>query len=222
MSCGGNACGAVGLTAFRGTGYITTTASAAACAETEEAAVTFTDQVNVLATGNTVQKALGNDGFFDAGATSLNMIYNNGYARFTATQTNTDRYIGISSNATAATHASATQIPFNLRFSLPAMVSITFMNRVFTKCDWWILVWRSIQIRVDNNIVRYYRNSGAGDVSLYTSCRKHNRIASTRSMFPEYAKQCVCKHRQREGKCFFYRKGGDRQCRNIANVSMGS
>ena len=63
----------VGLTAFRGTGYITTTASAAACAETEET-VTFTDQVNVLATGNTVQKALGNDGFFDAGATSFGTI----------------------------------------------------------------------------------------------------------------------------------------------------
>ena len=96
--------------------------------------------------------------------------HNNGAARFTATQTNTDRYIGISSNATAATHASADRntIQFAIQLAGNGQYYI-HESGVYRNVTGGYSSGDQFKIRVDNNIVRYYRNSGAGDVLLYNS-----------------------------------------------------
>src|SRR5439155_16443523 len=74
--------------------------------------VGWTSLVNVTATSNSIQKTAGCDGCEDAGAVSIQKIASgDGYVKFTATETNTQRYAGLS-------HGSATTTVNELVFGL--------------------------------------------------------------------------------------------------------
>lgn len=155
--------------AFRGTAYITASSSAIACSGTEEE-ITFADQVNVSVSTNSVLKILGTSGFWDAGATSLNKVYKNGYAKVTASQTNTDRFFGLSSDGRALTHSSPANNTIQYAIQLAGNGSYyVYESGNYRNITGSYSVGDVFKIKIDNDVVRYYRNSGSGDILLYSS-----------------------------------------------------
>jgi len=75
--------------------YISNSASSIACAQTIEE-VKFTNLINSTASANTITKFQGGDGQWNAGATSLNRIFNNGYAETDIRYTDRTQMFGIS------------------------------------------------------------------------------------------------------------------------------
>jgi hypothetical protein len=155
----------ISSTTFNGTAYITTSSSAIACSETQEN-VTFTDISNATVTGNTIEKFQGGDGIWNAGATSLNQVIDNGYAQVTVNRSNTSMVFGLSSYGSATTHSSSSNstILYGINFRSDGQYEVwelvgatyTFRNNFgnFNSGD-------QFKIKIDNGVVRYYRNNAS-------------------------------------------------------------
>ena len=156
---------------FNGTAYITTTPSVVACSETQEN-VTFTDISNATVSGNTIEKFQGGDGSWNAGATSLNQIADNGYAQVTVNRSNTSMVFGLSSYSSATTHSSSSNstILYGINFRSDSQYEVwelvgstyTIRNNFgnFNSGD-------QFKIKIDNGVVRYYLN--AASTPFYSS-----------------------------------------------------
>jgi hypothetical protein len=133
---------------------ITSGSTSAACKEAvEEVVWRKADLVNTSATGNDLVK-IQSGGSWNGGAASMNLVDNNGYFQFTATQINTARMAGLS-NANA-----------NSNFT-------TIQYAIFLRSDGFVEVYESgiarggfgayapgdvFKVSVDNGVVRYSRN----------------------------------------------------------------
>jgi hypothetical protein len=151
---------------FGGTFYINNTPTNVACALTVEQ-VQFTNKVGVTSTTNNLTKVQGGNGFYNAGATSLNQIFDNGYAETTISETNTSRVFGISTNPTTrpvtGTSSAEDRIQYGFRFEGNATVWIYERNALdngWTHTGFYnnYAPGEVYRILVDNGVVRYYRN----------------------------------------------------------------
>lgn len=156
---------------FGGTFYITNSPSTVACVATEEE-IKPADLVGVTTSTNNITKFQGGSGFWNAGATSLNQVLDNGYAKTTVVETNTTRIFGLSTDARATTHSSATNttiqygimLASNSRFYVYEIESdgVTYSFRG----DYGSYSAGSVfTIKVDNGTVRYYH----GTTNFFTS-----------------------------------------------------
>jgi hypothetical protein len=147
--------------AFKGTFYISANSAAATCAETREQ-VSFTNLINAVATGNDIEKVADNLAEdYNAGAISVNSVYNNGYVETSILQLGTSRAFGLSiSNSDP------------LKSSILYGIEIQNGNRLqifegasnrggSIPCS----LNDVIRIAIEQNVVNYYHNS----TLLYTS-----------------------------------------------------
>ncbi|MBI4526179.1 MAG: fibronectin type III domain-containing protein [Deltaproteobacteria bacterium] len=122
--------------------------------------VVWTNLVNVTATGNSLKKTSGCNGCADAGATSQQTIASgNGYVEFTAAETSTLRFLGLS-NGNAGTTGGEIKFAIRLQSGWAEVreSGVYKKNTTFATGD----VFR---IAVESGAVKYYKNGGL----LYTS-----------------------------------------------------
>lgn len=151
---------------FAGTFSISNVGSTYTCKEAKEALLAV-DKVNVNASSNNITKFLGNDGFWDSGATSANQINDNGYAETTILETNTDRMFGLSSSSRALTHTSYdnTKIQYGITFYSNGTFRI-FESNVDQNYNGGTYATGDVfKIKVDFGVVRYYK----GATNIYSS-----------------------------------------------------
>jgi hypothetical protein len=135
--------------------YITGVTDPAACNRLEEQ-VKWTNLANVVATGagNSLNKTTSNNNW-DGGAFSFNQVNNNGYLEFTATETNTNRMIGLSTTNADNGYGSIRYAIF-LQNNGSVGIYETGINRgnfgSYAASD----VFR---VSVENNFVKYYKNN---------------------------------------------------------------
>ncbi|MEY4642383.1 MAG: hypothetical protein RLZZ227_2377 [Pseudomonadota bacterium] len=125
------------------------------------AAVTWVEQVNVSASGGSLQKTGGCDGCTDSGAASQQVINGNGYVEFTATVESGMRGIGLNDKNTGTSGA---EIDFGLR--LQGGAAEVRENGLYR----WDLAFANgdvFRISVANGVVKYAKN---GTV-FYTSTK---------------------------------------------------
>lgn len=154
---------------YGGTFYIYNSPVTIACAATEEQ-VQFTSLWNVTTSANNVTKAQGGSGFWNAGATSLNKVYDNGYVETTALETTTTRAFGLSSASLTIVHSSNADryIQYSIQlsgtqyyvFEYNSSGTLTYWNSFGTYGTGDVF-----KILVDNGTVRYYR----GNTNFYSS-----------------------------------------------------
>ncbi|MFO0362708.1 MAG: HYR domain-containing protein, partial [Flavobacteriales bacterium] len=116
--------------------------------------------VNTIATNNNLLKFQSN-GPWNGGAASSNTVSNNGYFQFTATETNTDRMVGLSSTNINADWTSIQYVVYlrgNSQWEVRQSGSGALFSGPYAAND----VFR---IAVENNVVRYYQNN----ILRYTS-----------------------------------------------------
>ncbi|MBI4638147.1 MAG: Ig-like domain-containing protein [Candidatus Rokubacteria bacterium] len=121
---------------------------------------TWTNLVNVTATGNSLTKTSGCDGCFDAGATSQQQITSgNGYVEFTATETATLRVAGL-------THTYSGTDPISINFAIRLQAGIAEVREggVY-RTDLAFTTGDVFRIALQSGVVRYYKNG----VLFYTS-----------------------------------------------------
>ena len=121
--------------------------------------VTWTNLVNVTATGNSLQKTSGCDGCPDAGAVSQQQISGDGYLEFTVNETQAMRYVGLTNTHTGT---SATEIAFALRFQAG---SVEVRENGVYRRDTGFNAGDVFRIEVKTNTVTYARNGSV----FYTS-----------------------------------------------------
>jgi hypothetical protein len=160
---------AISNRSFGGTFYINNASSVIACASTKEQ-IQPNDKINVVASGNNLTKVQGGSGFWNAGATSLNQVLNNGYAETTVAETTTTRIFGLSTDSRTLTHTSSAEstIQFGIFFFGNAHYWVAeFDGTTFNyRGDFGVYTTGDIfKIKVDNGIVRYYR----GTTNFYSS-----------------------------------------------------
>jgi hypothetical protein len=154
---------------FGGTFYINNLSSVIACASTQEQ-IQPSDKINVVAVGNNLTKVQGGSGFWNAGATSLNQVLNNGYAETTVAETTTTRIFGLSTDGRILTHTSSAEskIQFGIFFFSNAHYWVgEFDGTTFNyRGDFGTyLTGEVFRIKVDNGTVRYYK----GSTNFYSS-----------------------------------------------------
>ncbi|MDB5274087.1 MAG: hypothetical protein JWO58_2454 [Chitinophagaceae bacterium] len=134
--------------------YILGTASASACAIAEEQVRwKVSDLVNVVATGNSLNKTTSN-GSWNGGAASWNMVSNNGYLQFTATETNKYRMIGLST-----TNADANYTSIQYAIYLQASGSIHIFESGVDKGAFTTYSTNDVfRVAVESSVVKYYKN----------------------------------------------------------------
>src|SRR2546426_5260665 len=122
--------------------------------------VVWTNPVNVTATGNSIQKTSGCDGCEDAGAISQQQILSgDGYLEFTASETTTLRFVGLSVGDTGTGSA---EIRFAIRLqSGIAEVRESGISRTSTT----FVAGDVFRISVASGVVNYSKNG----VVFYTS-----------------------------------------------------
>jgi hypothetical protein len=122
--------------------------------------VIWTNLVNVTATGNSIQKTGGCDGCEDAGATSQQQILSgDGYLEFTASETTTLRFVGLS---TGNTGTGSAEIRFAIR--LQSGIAQVQESGIF-RTNTTFVTGDVFRISVESGVVKYYKNGGL----LYTS-----------------------------------------------------
>jgi len=115
----------------------------------------------VTANGNSLQKTSGCDGCQDAGATSQQQIaLGDGYVEFTASETTTQRLIGLSHNNVDTTTA---DIDFAIQLWADGGIDIR-ENGVY-RTQGTYATGDVFRIAVESGIVKYYKNGAL----LYTS-----------------------------------------------------
>lgn len=160
---------------YGGTFYINSNPSSIACAVTTEE-VMFASKTNVIATGNSLRKSQGGSGSYNAGAVSLNLIQDNGYAEMTVTETDKGRVFGVST-APSSRPLTATAVDRN---SIQYAVELGSNNQLYI----WDIDGSNnprflgnpqpyqagdvIGFVVDNGTVKSYRRSGGVTYPLQT------------------------------------------------------
>ncbi len=134
--------------------YLSGAISTAACAEAIEQVVwKLTDLVNTQATGNNLTKIQAG-GSWNGGAASWNTVANNGYFQFTATETNTERMVGLSTTNANADWTSIQYVVYlrnNAQWEVRQSASGSLFLGSYAAND----VFR---IAVESNVVKYYQN----------------------------------------------------------------
>ena len=114
----------------------------------------WTDLVNVTASGSSLRKTSGCDGCPDAGAASVPTIPSgNGYTQFTASETNTLRFIGLS---TVSAGTSATSIRFAIALQPGGIAEVRESGQY--RADTPFVPGDVFRIGVQKNVIRYYKN----------------------------------------------------------------
>jgi hypothetical protein len=115
--------------------------------------VTWTSLVNATASGGSLQKTSGCDGCDDAGAISQQQIASgDGAVSFTATETSTIRYVGLSHGNTDTTLG---DIDFAIR--LGSGYAEVRENNVY-RADTPIAAGDRFKVAVEGGVVKYYKN----------------------------------------------------------------
>jgi hypothetical protein len=138
--------------------YITGTTAASACNTVDEnVAWKITDFRNVQGTGNSLVKinADGSNGGWNGGAASWNIVANNGYFQFTASETNTFRMAGLS---TTNTDANYTTIQYAFYLVNNGTLRI-YQSGVDIGAFGTYTTNDILKIAVEANVVKYYRNA---------------------------------------------------------------
>jgi len=122
--------------------------------------VNWANPVNVTVTGNTLQKTNGCDGCADAGALSQQKISSgNGYLEFTATETGTFRFAGLS-NGNSGTRGDGIAFAIRLQSGIAEI-----RERGVYRTDTPFISGDLFRVSVEAGVVKYYKNK----VLLYTS-----------------------------------------------------
>ncbi|MBI4395740.1 MAG: fibronectin type III domain-containing protein [Elusimicrobia bacterium] len=124
--------------------------------------IVWSSLVNCTATGNTLKKTSGAGGSSDAGAVSQQTLASgDGYVEFTALETNTNRYAGLSNGNT---NTGSGDIDFAVRLAFGTAEvrenGISMAQTTFAAND----VFR---VAVESGVVKYYKNG----VRFYTSTK---------------------------------------------------
>ncbi len=136
------------------------TADPYACKVAAEQAA-FVNITNIFATGNDLLKAQGGNNSWDAGATSVNAVYNNGYLQFEAGENTYDKIIGLSSDAGDAGY---TSIDYALYLQNDRDIRI-YQNGSDIAGVGTYISGDIFKISVESGVIKYYQN----DVLLYVS-----------------------------------------------------
>ncbi len=124
-------------------------------------AVVWTSIVNCTATGNSLRKSSGRDDSPDAGAVSQQVLVSgDGYMEFTATETNKERYIGLSKGNDDTTPE---DIDFGIKLTDIGIAAVR-ENNVY-KWDLSYATGDVFRIAVEGGVVKYYKNG----TRFYTS-----------------------------------------------------
>lgn len=161
---------------YGGDFYINNAASTIACAEMVEE-VKFTNLVGATANANTVTKFQGGDGQWNAGATSLNKIYNNGYAEFDIKQTNLSQLFGITSNGATPSNPNDASVQFGFVFYANGTYLIMESGNIRTGYTAYAIN-NVFRIKIDNNQIKYYQIAGGVATLIYTSAATTATIAA--------------------------------------------
>ncbi len=117
--------------------------------------VTWTSLVNVTVTGDTLKKTSGCNGCQDAGAISVQSIGSgNGYVELTASETTTQRMIGLSHDNTDTRLA---DIDFGLLFWPAGGIDVR-ENGVYRNAETTYVPGDVFRIAVSSGVVKYYKN----------------------------------------------------------------
>ncbi|MDB5258458.1 MAG: hypothetical protein JWM14_3153 [Chitinophagaceae bacterium] len=134
--------------------YILATAATAACTvEEEQVRWKVSDLVNVVASGNNLNKTTAN-GAWNGGAASWNTVSNNGYLQFTANETTKYRMIGLSNTNT---DANFTTIQYTLYTTAISSVKI-YESGVDRGTFGSYVTGDVFRIAVESSVVKYYKN----------------------------------------------------------------
>ncbi|MCP4521096.1 MAG: T9SS type A sorting domain-containing protein [Cytophagales bacterium] len=115
--------------------------------------VVWTNLNNLKVDGNTLEK-VANDGTFNGAALTLNKVSNNGYFEFTVNETNTNRYIGLS---TLNAGLGETGIDYAIDFNDNATFNIRENNA--NRASGTYANGDVFRIAVEKNVVKYYKNT---------------------------------------------------------------
>jgi Bacterial Ig domain len=128
--------------------------------------VVWTNTVNATATGNSIQKTGGCDWCEDSGATSAQQFTGNGYVEFTASETTTQRAIGLSSGNRDTSYA---DIDFAIMLwnGNGGYVEI-YENDVYKAGSIPYTPGDVFRIEVEQGVIRYSKNGSV----FYTSQKK--------------------------------------------------
>ncbi|MFN5832018.1 MAG: hypothetical protein ACK46R_14805, partial [Bacteroidota bacterium] len=104
--------------------------------------------------GNGLIKTTSNNNW-DGGAFSYNQVFNNGYLEFTATETNTDRMIGLSNTNT---NSSFSSIRYAIGLRSNGVIDI-YENNSYRGTFGTYATNDVFRVSVESNIVKYYKNN---------------------------------------------------------------
>ncbi|MFN7655567.1 MAG: T9SS type A sorting domain-containing protein, partial [Cyclobacteriaceae bacterium] len=140
--------------------YLSGTISTTACTEAIEQVVwKISDLVNTQATGNNLLKI--NATGWNGGAASWNTVANNGYLEFTASETNTERMIGLS-----ATNINSSYTTIQYAIYLVNNGTVRVFESNIDRGGFGSYATNDVfRVSVEANVVKYFRN----DVLFYTS-----------------------------------------------------
>ena len=135
--------------------YITGVPTASTCKETIEDVVwnPASSAAKNTITGNNLVKET-SDGNWDGNGFSFQSVSNNGYMIFSATETDKDRTIGLSSTDASVSNTSI-EFAFRLRTTGALNIYESGTNRGTFGT---YLTGDALKIAVENNVVKYYRN----------------------------------------------------------------
>lgn len=122
-------------------------------------AVSWTSLVNAVVVGSELRKQSGCDGCPDSGAVSAQQLTGDGYVEFTATQTSTLRWLGLSQGNKGTSH---NEIAFALRLG-PGYAEVR--ERGAYRADTPVSLGDVLRVEVSGGQVVYRKNGGA----FYTS-----------------------------------------------------
>ncbi|WP_162127474.1 LamG-like jellyroll fold domain-containing protein [Flavobacterium phycosphaerae] len=135
--------------------YIQNAAASSACSSADEQVVwKLSDLVNTQSSGNNLIKVNSN-GNWDGGAASWNTLSNHGYFQFTASETNTERMVGLSSTNSNASFNSI-QYAWYLRNNGTCEIYESGTSRGSFGSYGTTDVFK---ISVEANVIKYYQNN---------------------------------------------------------------
>ncbi len=137
---------------------IKSTVSATGCYTMDEQVVWSTgDTVRTIPSGNSIQKSstVKTDNLtWNGGGASVNNVYNNGYFKFTATETNKSRMAGLST-----TNTGSDNISIQFAFQLNNDASFAVVESGTTRGSFGTYNSGDVfKIAVEGNVIKYYRN----------------------------------------------------------------
>jgi hypothetical protein len=117
--------------------------------------VVWENTTNMTITGNSISKTAGGNNNWNAGASSVNKVYNNGYVEFTVVTTNDDVRIGLS-DTYSGTGGNAVDFAFDLRNN--GTLNVREGNQDRGQVSNPYNVGDVLRIAVEDGAVRYYHN----------------------------------------------------------------